>query len=208
VTSRVHDHTSILKLIEEKWNLTALTRRDAAESPLDALNLEAPPAFATPPRPPAPKLRWVPGKWQLIAILPIIEWLDNNGLMSPAVNISAELSPGDRLPLVAEVVSPGSATDDRVTKKRIYALGQVPLYLLVDVDTVTLFSDPDGGSYRSQATVTIGEKLTLPEPFGIELDTRILNCALCPISSKTKMSVLDATLPLTRTVASAGNGRR
>jgi phospholipase C len=61
VTSRVHDHTSILKLIEEKWNLPALTRRDAAESPLDALNLEAPPAFATPPRPPAPKLRW--GSW-------------------------------------------------------------------------------------------------------------------------------------------------
>jgi hypothetical protein len=30
VTSRVHDHTSILKLIEEKWNLPALTRRDAA----------------------------------------------------------------------------------------------------------------------------------------------------------------------------------
>ena len=228
MTSRVHDHTSILKLIEEKWNLPALTRRDAAESPLDALNLEAPPAFATPPRPPAPKLRWVPGKWQLIAILPIIEWLDNNDLMSPAVNISAELSPGEiyarpdlavvpnsapdlyahRLPLVAEVVSPGSATDDRVTKKRIYALGQVPLYLLVDVDTVTLFSDPDGGSYRSQTTVTIGEKLTLPEPFGIELDTRILNCALCAISSKTKMSVLDATLPLTRSVASAGNGRR
>ena len=73
--------------------------------------------------------------------------------------------------MAVEVVSPSSANDDRVTKKRIYALGEVPLYLLVDVDTVTLFSDPDGGSYRSQTTVTIGEKLTLPEPFGIELDT-------------------------------------
>jgi phospholipase C len=62
VTSRVYDHTSILKLIEEKWNLPALTRRDAAaEAPLDALNLEAPPAFATPPRLPAPKLPW--GSW-------------------------------------------------------------------------------------------------------------------------------------------------
>jgi phospholipase C len=62
VTSRVYDHTSILKLIEQKWNLPALTRRDAAaESPLDALNLEAPPAFATPPRLPAPKLPW--GSW-------------------------------------------------------------------------------------------------------------------------------------------------
>jgi len=63
VTSTVHDHTSILKLIEQKWNLPALTLRDAAaESPLDALNLEAPPAFATPPRLPAPRLAW--GSWQ------------------------------------------------------------------------------------------------------------------------------------------------
>jgi phospholipase C len=63
VTSRVYDHTSILKLIEHKWNLPALTHRDAAaESPLDALNLEAPPAFATPPRLPDPRLPW--GSWQ------------------------------------------------------------------------------------------------------------------------------------------------
>jgi phospholipase C len=45
------DHTSILKLIEEKWNLPPLTRRDAAAtSPLGALDLDAPPAFLTPPR--------------------------------------------------------------------------------------------------------------------------------------------------------------
>jgi Uma2 family endonuclease len=75
------------------------------------------------------------------------------------------------LALVAEVVSPGSAADDRGIKARIYAQGEVPLYLLVDVETVTLFSDPDGGSYRSRTTVTIGEKLALPNPFGIELDT-------------------------------------
>jgi phospholipase C len=63
VTSAVYDHTSILKLIEQKWNLPALTRRDAAaQSPLDALNLEAPPAFATPPRLPAAKLPW--GSWR------------------------------------------------------------------------------------------------------------------------------------------------
>jgi Uma2 family endonuclease len=76
--------------------------------------------------------------------------------------------------MAVEVVSPSSATDDRITKKRIYALGQVPLYLLVDFETVTLFSDPRDGSYRSQATVTIGEPLMLPEPFGIGLDTGAL----------------------------------
>jgi len=50
------DHTSVLKLIEEKWNLAPLTRRDdAAVSPLGALDLGAPPAFLTPPELPAPK---------------------------------------------------------------------------------------------------------------------------------------------------------
>ncbi len=62
VCTKTLDHTSVLKLIEQKWNLPPLTRRDAAaDSPLDALNLEAPPAFATPPSLPAPALRW--GSW-------------------------------------------------------------------------------------------------------------------------------------------------
>jgi len=52
----VLDHTSVLKLIEEKWNLPSLTERDAAaKSPLGALNLDAEPAFLTPPSLPAPK---------------------------------------------------------------------------------------------------------------------------------------------------------
>jgi phospholipase C len=56
------DHTSVLKLIEEKWNLPALTRRDAAaKSPLGALDLTGPPSFLTPPDLPAPALPW--GTW-------------------------------------------------------------------------------------------------------------------------------------------------
>jgi len=52
----VLDHTSVLKLIEEKWNLPPLTHRDAAAvSPLGALDLDAPPKFLTPPDLPAPK---------------------------------------------------------------------------------------------------------------------------------------------------------
>jgi hypothetical protein len=52
----------VLKLIEEKWNLPALTRRDAAAtSPLGALDLTAPPAFLAPPELPAPALAW--GTW-------------------------------------------------------------------------------------------------------------------------------------------------
>jgi phospholipase C len=46
----VYDHTSILKLVETKWNLPALTYRDAnAAAMLDMLDLRCP-SFATPPR--------------------------------------------------------------------------------------------------------------------------------------------------------------
>jgi len=49
-SSVVHDHTSILRLVETKFNLGALTRRDAnASNLLDCLDLDNPPAFATPP---------------------------------------------------------------------------------------------------------------------------------------------------------------
>ncbi len=59
VTSTVYDHTSILKLIERKWNLPPLTRRDAAAmDPLDALDLQNPPQFLTPPDLPAPARPW------------------------------------------------------------------------------------------------------------------------------------------------------
>jgi phospholipase C len=62
VLSEVLDHTSVLKLVEEKWNLPSLTRRDAAAlSPLGALDLAAPPAFLEPPRLPAPRLTY--GHW-------------------------------------------------------------------------------------------------------------------------------------------------
>ena len=57
VSHVVHDHTSILKLIETKWNLPALTFRDAnADDLLDALDLAGPPAFADPPTLPEPAL--------------------------------------------------------------------------------------------------------------------------------------------------------
>jgi phospholipase C len=56
VLSEELDHTSVLKLIEEKWNLPPLTRRDAAAvSPLGALDLAAPPAFLIPPSLPSPR---------------------------------------------------------------------------------------------------------------------------------------------------------
>jgi phospholipase C len=62
VCSAVLDHTSVLKLLQQKWNLPALTARDAAAtSPLAALDFAAPPAFLTPPSLPEPGLKW--GSW-------------------------------------------------------------------------------------------------------------------------------------------------
>jgi phospholipase C len=50
VSHTVYDHTSILKTVEEKWNLPALTRRDAnANGLFDMVDLGARPAFARPP---------------------------------------------------------------------------------------------------------------------------------------------------------------
>jgi phospholipase C len=61
VSHVVHDHTSVLKLIETKWNLPPLTRRDAqADDLLDSLDLTAPPAFAEPPTLPLPALTTEP----------------------------------------------------------------------------------------------------------------------------------------------------
>jgi phospholipase C len=57
VSHVVHDHTSVMKLIETKWNLPALTFRDAnADNLLDAVDLSSRPAFAEPPSLPEPAL--------------------------------------------------------------------------------------------------------------------------------------------------------
>jgi phospholipase C len=54
VSHVVHDHTSILKLLETKWNLPALTYRDAnADNLLDSIDFTHT-AFRTPPKLPEP----------------------------------------------------------------------------------------------------------------------------------------------------------
>jgi phospholipase C len=57
VSHHVFDHTSILKLVETKWNLPALTYRDAnAHDMLDFFDLKAKrPPFAEPPALKAPQ---------------------------------------------------------------------------------------------------------------------------------------------------------
>jgi phospholipase C len=60
ISNKVYDHTSVLKLIERKWNLPALTKRDAWASDFvdEVLDFARPPAFLTPPNLPAPAKRW------------------------------------------------------------------------------------------------------------------------------------------------------
>lgn len=84
--------------------------------------------------------------------------------------------PADEAMLAVEIVSKKNAAKDRTTKLSGYAHGPVPLYLLVDAwavegPSVTLFEEPENGGYRRHMTVPFGEKVHLPEPFDLTLET-------------------------------------
>lgn len=85
------------------------------------------------------------------------------------------LRPGDPL-LVVEISSPSTARFDREEKRWAYARAGIPSYLLVDRvrssgPVVVLHTQPKDGQYQSVVQVPYGEKLTLPPPFDVELDT-------------------------------------
>ncbi|MBP2706075.1 Uma2 family endonuclease [Microbispora sp. RL4-1S] len=81
------------------------------------------------------------------------------------------------LMLVGEIVSRGSAQDDRDKKPGMYAGGGVPVMLLVDPvsepPTVTVFSEPKEGLYQMSSSVTFGREIHIPDPIGFTLDTSI-----------------------------------
>ncbi|OAH16463.1 Uma2 family endonuclease [Streptomyces jeddahensis] len=82
--------------------------------------------------------------------------------------------------MTVEVTSYDADTDqrDRHEKPLAYGAAGIPVYLLIDRDscTVTVHSHPDreDGGYRDTHTVKFGEKVAIPVPVGIELDTEIL----------------------------------
>ncbi|WP_328428131.1 Uma2 family endonuclease [Streptomyces sp. NBC_00443] len=80
--------------------------------------------------------------------------------------------PCDGVTMVLEVTSTKPRAD-REAKRRCYARGGIPLYLLVDreASSITLFSDPEKDDYREHCTRPMGKPLSLPEPFGFELET-------------------------------------
>lgn len=83
----------------------------------------------------------------------------------------------DQVELVVEVVSIGKRDKhrDRVTKYGVYAHAAIPYYLLIDRydgnGFTTLYSNPSGRKYIDADRVPFGEKLTLPAPFEVDIDT-------------------------------------
>ncbi|MFI7642375.1 Uma2 family endonuclease [Nonomuraea sp. NPDC049400] len=79
--------------------------------------------------------------------------------------------------MAAEVVSPSSVDIDYKEKVRLYALGRVPVYLLIDPiadePAVTVFSEIKNGAYQVRNTTLIGTPIKLPAPIDFELDTSI-----------------------------------
>ncbi|WP_329127696.1 Uma2 family endonuclease [Streptomyces sp. NBC_01465] len=80
--------------------------------------------------------------------------------------------PCDGVALVVEVTSTKPRAD-REDKRRCYARGGIPLYLLVDreASSLTLFSDPEADDYRQHCTLPFGKPLSIPDPFGFDLET-------------------------------------
>jgi Uma2 family endonuclease len=90
------------------------------------------------------------------------EWADPSGVL-----------------LVLEVTSYDSDTDqrDRQEKPVAYGAAGIPFYLLIDRDAcmVKLYGDPEPEvGYRETRMAPFGDRLLLPEPLGIELDTEKL----------------------------------
>jgi Uma2 family endonuclease len=88
------------------------------------------------------------------------------------------LRPLERVLLAAEVISASSVREDREVKPRSCALAGIPLYLLVDrftkPVTVSLYSEPTADGYAKVHTVIAGDKLRVPAPFDLTLDTSSL----------------------------------
>ncbi|WP_327234832.1 Uma2 family endonuclease [Streptomyces sp. NBC_01317] len=125
----------------------------------------------------------VPEDWEItqtqVVAIPGVGGLYMPDLM--VIPAQSMTGPGNTVPagealLVVEITSRGNANHDRITKAHGYAKAEAPLYLLLDRwhtgrPTATLYGEPEAGTYRVLASVEYGEKLTLPEPFGLTIDT-------------------------------------
>lgn len=83
----------------------------------------------------------------------------------------------DQVLLAVEITSRSNARTDRETKLKGYALGGVPLYLLIDRfwaggPSISLYSDPQSGSYQELWRAPFGKVVKIPEPFNLMLSTK------------------------------------
>ncbi|MET7320108.1 Uma2 family endonuclease [Streptomyces sp. NPDC005549] len=125
----------------------------------------------------------IPDEWGVYQRLPLAVPA-RLGLYAPdlAVVVSAALRAGDeqlipasRAELVGEITSRATAANDRTHKLAGYAVAGVPLYLLVDGlapggPAVTLYGEPEDGTYRVRHSGSVDTAVTLPEPFGCTLE--------------------------------------
>ncbi|MFD9728016.1 hypothetical protein [Streptomyces sp. NPDC059072] len=76
------------------------------------------------------------------------------------------------LSLVAEFTSVSTKDADWDEKLDVYGR-LVPIHLVVDMQDseITCFWDPSPHGYRSRTTVSFGESLPVPTPFGFKIDT-------------------------------------
>lgn len=82
----------------------------------------------------------------------------------------------DQVLLAVEITSRSNARTDRETKLNGYALGGVPLYLLIDRfsaegPSISLYSDPQSEGYQELWRAPFGKVVKLPEPFNLMLST-------------------------------------
>jgi Uma2 family endonuclease len=103
-----------------------------------------------------------------------------DGVLAPVAHFAGrgEWADADGVLMTVEITSYDTDTDrhDRHDKPAAYAAAGIPVYLLIDRDdsTVTVHSGPERGRYRDIHRASFGERVELPGPVGIGLDTEIL----------------------------------
>ncbi|MFF4103286.1 Uma2 family endonuclease [Streptomyces sp. NPDC001903] len=80
--------------------------------------------------------------------------------------------------MVLEVTSRDPVANQRIRRKKRdgYAAAGIPAFLLIDrdQDTLTVHSEPEGGTYRLDPAFPYGATVEIPAPVGITLDTQSL----------------------------------
>ncbi|MEV0562126.1 Uma2 family endonuclease [Dactylosporangium sp. NPDC050588] len=80
-----------------------------------------------------------------------------------------------RVALIAEIVSPSNASDDRLLKLHFYAAAGIQWYLLVEQEPLRLrLLRLAGEHYVEHTAVGGGEVLDVREPFPFRIDTASL----------------------------------